>query len=464
MPSEAPDRGASGPAITSALTDHLDPRAADPRQGGDSGGPRRASPRDPGVNDVLWQGLLRVLRPLIRSPWWLRIGVIYLFSRLVSLLIFVAAARQQGPNPWVGTAPGYLDFIGIWDSEWYRRIFADGYPNVLPRQDNGTVHENAWAFYPLFPLLIRGLAALTGGEWLILAPLVATIAGLAASLMIYRLFRLYASTVTATWGTAFVLFFPISPILQVPYAESLNLAFLAAALYAVCRHRYFLAVPLVLLSDLSRPIGSAFAFFVLLHLLSRLFVHEEAGARPQLRRRIAAGWQQITVRQRWGALCLGFTALVGALAWPIIAWLVTGESTAYTQTETAWRGGPLILFESWFSTATMLFGPLLAPLAVLGLVVGFLLYLNSAAVRRIGLDLRLWCLSYALYLFAVLHPQTSTFRLLLPLFPLALAAAFISRSRAYRGAVLVFFVLLQIVWVVWLWAWAPLPGGGDYPP
>jgi hypothetical protein len=26
------------------------------------------------------------------------------------------------------------------------------------------------------------------------------------------------------------------------------------------------------------------------------------------------------------------------------------------------------------------------------------------------------------------------------------------------------FILLQIVWVVWLWAWAELPGGGDYPP
>jgi len=26
------------------------------------------------------------------------------------------------------------------------------------------------------------------------------------------------------------------------------------------------------------------------------------------------------------------------------------------------------------------------------------------------------------------------------------------------------FVLLQIVWIVWVWAWAPLPGGGDYPP
>jgi hypothetical protein len=30
--------------------------------------------------------------------------------------------------------------------------------------------------------------------------------------------------------------------------------------------------------------------------------------------------------------------------------------------------------------------------------------------------------------------------------------------------VITMFILLQIVWVVWLWAWAQLPGGGDYPP
>jgi len=68
------------------------------------------------------------------------------------------------------------------------------------------------------------------------------------------------------------------------------------------------------------------------------------------------------------------------------------------------------------------------------------------------------------YLLLFLHPQTSTFRMLLPLFPLALAAAVLSRSKAYRGTVIVMFVILQIVWIVWLWAWAQLPGGGDYPP
>jgi hypothetical protein len=88
----------------------------------------------------------------------------------------------------------------------------------------------------------------------------------------------------------------------------------------------------------------------------------------------------------------------------------------------------------------------------------------SRPVVALGTELRLWCCCYMGYLLVFLQPQTSTFRMLLPLFPLALSAALISRSRAYRGAVVVMFVLLQIVWIVWLWAWAPLPGGGDYPP
>jgi hypothetical protein len=94
----------------------------------------------------------------------------------------------------------------------------------------------------------------------------------------------------------------------------------------------------------------------------------------------------------------------------------------------------------------------------------FALFLLSRPVAHLGTELRLWCACYMGYLIVFLHPQTSTFRMLLPLFPLALGAVLVSRSRAYRGAVLTMFILLQIVWVVWLWAWAELPGGGDYPP
>ena len=59
----------------------------------------------------------------------------------------------------------------------------------------------------------------------------------------------------------------------------------------------------------------------------------------------------------------------------------------------------------------------------------------SRPVAALGTELRLWCCCYMGYLLVFLHPQTSTFRMLLPLFPLALSAALVSRSRAYRGTV-----------------------------
>jgi hypothetical protein len=63
---------------------------------------------------------------------------------------------------------------------------------------------------------------------------------------------------------------------------------------------------------------------------------------------------------------------------------------------------------------------------------------------------RLWLVSYVLYLLAVFFPQSSTFRLLVPLFPLAGAIA-VPRSRVYRVAVVVGSVALQWLWLLVAW-------------
>ncbi len=152
------------------------------------------------------------------------------------------------------------------------------------------------------------------------------------------------------------------------------------------------------------------------------------------------------------------------LAWPAAAWVATGDIQAYTRTETVWRGHDLVPFKPWFDTGVDLFGPVLGLLAPFVFVALFGAMLFLPPVVRLGAEIRLWCACYMGYLVMFLHPQTSTFRMLLPLFPLALGAVLLSRSRAYRGTVVVMFLLLQMVWIVWLWAWAQLPGGGDYPP
>ena len=403
-------------------------------------------------------------------PWWVQVGGLYVAARFVSASIFMAAALHQGVNPWFPAKPDYWSFVNIWDARWYGEVLQNGYPEVLPTDDAGNVRENAWAFYALFPVLGRVVTGLTGLHPALSLTLIAMVCGLGAALVIYRLFRLKASHQTALWGTVFVSTFPVSPVLQVPYAESLNLLLLASALLLVVTRRYLWASPVVVLMCLSRPTGVPFAAMVGLLFLYRGWQHTSASRRLARGKdpHTAGGGQPGTVQhtrpQLWSLA--GLTAISGlaALMWPGIAWAVTGDIQAYTKTETVWRGHDLVPFKPWFDTGILLFGPVLGVLAPFVFVALFSRLLISRPVRALGTELQLWCACYMGYLLLFLHPQTSTFRMLFPLFPLALSAALISRSRAYRGTVVVMFVLLQIVWIVWLWAWAPLPGGGDYPP
>lgn len=395
---------------------------------------------------------------LRRWPWWVQVSAIYVVSRLVSACIFMAAALHQGPNPWFPAKPDYWNFINIWDARWYGEVIANGYPSRLPTDALGNVQENAWAFYPLFPALARGLSGLTGLNPAASLTIVAMLSGWAAALVVYVLFRHKAARAEALWGVAFFATFPVSAVLQVPYAEPLTLLLLAAALLLVVRRQYLWAMPVVVLMCLSRPVGVPFAAMLGILFLARLVSRFRPG---QASTPHSAGHSAGDL-VRLGTL----TGVAGlsALAWPAAAWAATGDIEAYTKTETVWRGHDLVPFRPWFDTGVDLFGPVLGVLAPFVFVALFGAMLFLPPVVRLGVEMRIWCACYMGYLVVFLHPQTSTFRMLLPLFPLALGAVLLSRSRAYRGTAVTMFLLLQMVWIVWLWAWAQLPGGGDYPP
>ena len=395
---------------------------------------------------------------LRRWPWWVQVSAIYVVSRLVSACIFMAAALHQGPNPWFPAKPDYWNFINIWDARWYGEVIANGYPSRLPTDALGNVQENAWAFYPLFPALARGLSGLTGLNPAASLTIVAMLSGWAAALVVYVLFRHKAAHAEALWGVAFFATFPVSAVLQVPYAEPLTLLLLAAALLLVVRRQYLWAMPVVVLMCLSRPVGVPFAAMLGILFLARLISRFRPG---QASTPHSAGHSAGDL-VRLGTL----TGVAGlsALAWPAAAWAATGDIEAYTKTETVWRGHDLVPFRPWFDAGVDLFGPVLGVLAPFVFVALFGAMLFLPPVVRLGVEMRIWCACYMGYLVVFLHPQTSTFRMLLPLFPLALGAVLLSRSRAYRGTAVTMFLLLQMVWIVWLWAWAQLPGGGDYPP
>ena len=60
----------------------------------------------------------------------------------------------------------------------------------------------------------------------------------------------------------------------------------------------------------------------------------------------------------------------------------------------------------WFETGQYLFGPVLGAFAPFVLVALAAAYFTSAHVRRLGVEMVLWCVAYVVYLLAVLHPLT----------------------------------------------------------
>jgi hypothetical protein len=379
------------------------------------------------------------------TPWWVKVIVVFVLSRVVTTAIMLDFAARQPANAWTGASPNYADFASIWDGHWYYIISVVGYPSQLPLTADGHVGESAWAFMPGYPAVVRLLMLVTGLDFPVLAVFVSVVCALGAALVFYKLMHLVVPGSSALFSVVLFCVAPLSPILQVSYAESMHLLLLVTALYLLLQRRYWMLLPVIAVMSLTRPSGLAFALTLALHVGYRFWrrKREEFPARERVASVIAAV----------------FSGLMG-LAWPAIAWAITGSMTAYTDTELAWRSPyigyeELVPFTPWLKAAgfwASFWGmPLPLLLGMLALVVvGFFAALFTPWAKRLGVDLRFWIASYALYLLAVFFPQSSTFRLLVPLFP-ALGALAQPRSPWYRIGLILVFIVGQVLWVNGAW-------------
>ncbi len=381
------------------------------------------------------------------TPWWAKVMVIFAGSRAVTTTLLLWYASMQGPNAWTGAQPGYFDFAKIWDGHWYFIVAVAGYPTELPLTDDGHVGENAWAFMPAYPSIVRVVMLLTGLDFSVAAVIVSVAFALGAALMFYRLMALVLPSSSALFAVVLFCVAPLSPVLQVAYAESMHAFLLTVALYLLVRRRYWLLLPVIAVMALTRPSGLAFALALLLHVIHRWWLAR-------------SGREEFPVGERVASVVAGLFSAVMGVAWLLIAWGMTGSFTAYTDTELAWRASyigytELVPFTPWFQAAVWWANWWQVPawLVIGGLVVlivGVAVCLFLPPVRRLGVDIRFWLASYSLYLLAVFFPQSSTFRLLMPLFP-ALGALAVPRSRVYRVALVVVFILGQWAWIHVAW-------------
>jgi hypothetical protein len=385
-------------------------------------------------------GLLPLARPTPRWPWWAAVLGVYLASRVLTTGMMLLSARSQIPTPWADASPSYLRFAAFWDAGWYREIATYGYPAVLPVDAAGHVQSNPWAFMPLYPAIVRAIQDATGASFELVGVAVSVVAGAGAVLVLHRLLSRSLSPSSTLLAVVIVCVAPVSPLFQIAYAESLQTLLLVTALLLLVERRYGLLAPVVVLLALTRPLGLAFALALLLHGLHRVATAARDPFPPGERARLV--------------LATTAAAAAGA-AWPVIAWIGTGSLTAYTDTELSWRASyvgyrHLVPFEAWFDAGGFWIGGPLGTVAVLAVVAAFVVVLTRPSVRALGPELRIWVASYGLYLLAVFFPQSSLFRLLLPMIPLAGALA-VPRSRAYRAAVVVAMVAGQWIWIDLVW-------------
>jgi hypothetical protein len=394
--------------------------------------------------------------------WWLQVLLAWLLTRLVATGAFLWAASIQGPSYWSPAPhPSYFDFLNIWDVEWYHRIFsgglghAPGYPSVLPTYPDGSVKQNAWAFMPGFPMLVRLFTWITAGavDWKFLAPTISLVLSFALALMMYKIFAIKVDHATSLWSVTLFGFWCASPVLQAGYAETMGLLLLAGGLYFLMQHRYLAALPWLVGLSITRPGMVSFAAMLAGMWVVRFVKH-------------ARGQDDFSLKERWGLGALTFASAGLGLAWPVVAWVATGRTDAYTASELAWRmvtpNPKLVPFEGWLTLGATLWGDFWAPmflLVILG-ITAWVLYLPS--VRKLGNELRLWVGAYLAYVFIFFNPQSSTFRILLPAFPLVAALALKTRGwgASSKWFVLVGLTVTQLIWLAICWVYV----NPDYTP
>jgi len=396
------------------------------------------------------------------TPWWGRVLLVFVASRILTGVILLAMAFVQAQLN-SGVVPDPFTFATNWDGQWYWTIAISGYPSELPVNDAGQVTENAWAFMPVYPLL-ASVFVHAGFPFPVIGVVISLLAGAAAALLFHLLLRESGfAPGEALFGVVLLCTAPLSPMFQVSYAEALGLALLFLALLLVQRRRFWMLLPVVVVMSLTRPSGLAFALFLLLYFVTRIVLAIRKPAEHPL-----------PVPQTVGIIVAGLVSFASGMAWPAIAWAVTGSPSAYTDTELAWRAGyvgpgPFEPFLDWFHGVAFWLGYFLhlpgevaAPLGVIVTLLAvalFALFLFTPWARRLGVEVRLWLVSYLVYLLAVFFPQSSTWRLLLPLAP-ALGAFAVPRSVALRVGLVVLGLAGQVLWVYGCWVRMP----GDWSP
>ncbi len=193
------------------------------------------------------------------------------------------------------------------DASWYLKIAEQGYAE---KPFNTSKQEN-WAFFPVFPLLVRALSLILPST-LLSGILVSNLALLWALILLHRLARIAAGSAAADRAVWFIAFFPSSYFFSVPVTEALFIAVVLMGFVCLCERRLLMA-------------GLCFAVLTGIRITGALMLGAVFVELWQHRK--ALPWQ-----------CLGCLLLapLGLGLFMCHLWMLTGEPLAFYYIQTTW--------------------------------------------------------------------------------------------------------------------------------
>jgi hypothetical protein len=243
------------------------------------------------------------LRPAANAPFSLarRFAVpllAYGASRVVCTFAVALAAMAANTSP--------HRIFTVWDGRWYEKIALHGYPVTVPEANfyagTGRNAQTAVAFFPLYPLMVRGLDRVLPGGADVAGVVLSLIIGALATVLVWILAEKVADRRVADRAAILFAFSPGAFVLSWVYAEGLLILLAAACLLALLERRWLLAGVLAALASASRPNATAVMFACAW----------------------GAGWAVLKDRD-WRALVAPLLAPVGMVAFFAFLWWHTGE-------------------------------------------------------------------------------------------------------------------------------------------
>ena len=285
--------------------------------------------------------------PARRPSYAAILGAFAALTVVVTTVGMLAIAHRAPIN--VNTeSRAWIDAWLVDDARWYQSIAADGY-SYTPGQ------QSSIAFFPAFPMTVRGLGWLLGDDFRLAGWLVGLAAGVAAVLLFARWVWARLTPAAAVTAIAVLMLYPYSIFLYGPEMSDSLFLLLAVGAFVLLERRWFWAAGLVgALATAGRPVGVAVAIGLVVRTLELIAEQRDAaGGRPA----VAIG--PPAERRRWWPAHVGGRDLVravggvrwreagvllsglGLAAWMAYLWVDFGDPLAFNAVQAApgWNQG-----------------------------------------------------------------------------------------------------------------------------